>query len=339
MRMSIDTWAERCVDRLQLGAAAHFAVSPARTLRDDLGLKVRPVENLDKSRDDGGLCDGVSFLGDGVILYRATGNRRENFTLAHELGHYLVDETPGVYDWLWEQAEPGKMLETVCDRIAQELLLPDALVVEIVVRGPIRARHVGELFGATKASHPACGIALARRLPKLGAVIIIDKSSSSVEYASVRPDPDEGWPTVFPWPGQAVPPEHPLRRLQPGAEMTRRSFWQTPWRTRQDYYIDAVADVRRVTAVLSDTDVWESETLHIDSPREYDQRPVGEIRCCGQTRTVRGYPCQVCGEPFCPECQRCRCDRRREKEGTCSGCYLNFQQHLLVDGKCDECRN
>ena len=339
MRMSIDTCVEQCVDRLQPSAAAHFAESPVQTLREDLGLKVRPVVHLDESRDDGGLCDGVSFLSDGVILYRATGNRRENFTLAHELGHYLVDQTPGLYDWLWEQADPGKMLETVCDRIAQRLLLPDAVVSQIVGRGPIRARHVLELFDATKASHPVCAIALARRLPKLGAVIIIDKPLNSVEYASVRPDPDEGWPTVFPWPRQAVPPGHPLSRLPPGAEMTRRAFWQNPWGSRQDYYVDAVGDVRRVTAVFSDTDVWKAERLHIDAPREYDQRPIAEIRCCGKNQMVRGYPCQVCGEPFCPECQRCRCERSAERERACSGCYLNFQQHLLVNGKCEECRN
>jgi len=55
-------------------------------------LTVRAVDHLDDARADGGVCDGVSYLNDGVILYRSTGNRRENFTLAHELGHWLVDQ-------------------------------------------------------------------------------------------------------------------------------------------------------------------------------------------------------------------------------------------------------
>ena len=40
----------------------------------------------------------LSYLSDGVVLYRSTGNRRENFTMAHELGHWLVDQTNDVYD-------------------------------------------------------------------------------------------------------------------------------------------------------------------------------------------------------------------------------------------------
>ena len=42
--------------------------------------------------------------------------------------------------------------------------------------GPISARHVSELVDATRASRPACAIALASRLAGLGAVVIIDKA-------------------------------------------------------------------------------------------------------------------------------------------------------------------
>jgi hypothetical protein len=284
------------------------------------------------------MCDGTSYLSDGVILYRRTGNRRENFTLPHELGHWLVDQVDDVYDWLAEQPEPMKMLETVCDRVASQLLLPNAAVAHVVGAGPVSARHVGELMDATQASRPACAIALASRLAGLGAVVIIDQFVSLVEYASVQPDPEQGWPKVFPWPGQSVPADHPLTKLDDGATLTRKTFWQTPWGSRADFYLDAVAVSRRVVTVFSATDLWGAERLHLDAPREFDQRLELSVRCCGQTRTVRGYPCSTCREPFCPSCKRCRCDRRAQSEVACSKCYLAYQTHLIVDGLCEECR-
>jgi hypothetical protein len=122
--------------------------------------------------------------------------------------------------------------------------------------------------------------------------------------------------------------------------MTRRTFWETRWGTRAEFYVDAVVDNTRTIAVFSDVDLWGSEKLHLDPIRDYDQRPMAEIHCCGSTHPVRGYPCDTCHQPFCPACQRCRCDRAAEKERMCTGgCYLKFQPHLLVDGVCEECRS
>jgi hypothetical protein len=338
VRATVDSCAAMALDQLPHGLGPRFAESPLATLREGLGLTVRPVDQLDQVRADGGLCDGTSYFSDGVILYRRTGNRRENFTLAHELGHWLVDRVDGVYDWLAEQPEPMKMLETVCDRIASQLLLPDAAVAQVVGAGPVSARHIGELVDATQASRPACGIALASSLAGLGAVVIIDRLAGRVEYASVQPDPVHGWPKVFPWPGQPVPAGHPLAKLDDGLTLTRKTFWQTPWGARADFYVDAVGLSGRVVAVFSANDVWSAERLHLDPPREFDQRLELLVRCCGQTRTVRGYPCSTCKEPFCPSCQRCRCDRRAQSEVTCSKCYLAYQAHLVVGGLCEECR-
>lgn len=338
MPTNVDSCAVLALQQLPHGLAAKFAESPAAPLLEDLGLMVRPVDHLDQVRSDGGLCDGTSYLRDNVILYRRTGNRRENFTLAHELGHWLVDKTSGIYDWLLDQPDPAKMLETLCDRVAQKLLLPEAAVAIVVGRGPVSARHVPDLVEATQASRPACAIALAARLAGPGAVVIIDRSAGRVEYASVQPDPEQGWPTVFPWPGQSVPAGHPIGRLDDGGTLTRKSFWETPWGKRADFYVDAIAVSGRVVAVFSVTDVWGAERLHLDAPREFDQRLQLTVRCCGQTHTVRGYPCSTCGEPFCPSCQRCRCDRRAQSEITCTKCFLAYQAHLVVDGLCEECR-
>lgn len=315
-----------------------FTTSPLTYLKD-LGLNVQASDHLAERRDDGGSCDGMSFLKDDVILYAPTESRRENFTLAHELGHWLVYQVDDIYDWLDDQPEPDVALETLCDRIASRLLVPDTVLRQAVGEGPVQARHVTEIYRATNASIPVCGIALASQLPTLGAVIVVRHSTQGVEYASIHPDPERGWPKVRPWPGQSVPRAHPLRRLTSiGASLTIRSFWEMPWRTRADFYLDAVAGKRRTIAVFADTDLWHVDRFHPVTNREFDDRPEREVRCCGTTRRVRGYPCAKCDELYCPECGQCRCDRQAAAEKRCAGpCGLQYMPHLLTDGLCDQC--
>jgi uncharacterized protein DUF955 len=333
-----------CVDRalglLTSELRAQFVTDPLHVLRSDLGLTVTAVDHLAETRADGGACDGVSFLEDGVILYAPTpSSRRENFTLAHELGHWLAEAADGVYDWIADQEQPGRLLETVCDRIAQSLLLPDSAAVNTVGDGPLRAQHLIDLFSSTQASRPVCAIALAKRLPAVGAVAIIDRYSRSVSHASVRPDPDRGWPIVFPWRGQELDEAHVLLRLSAGASTSRRIAWETPWGARADFYIDALGDDRRIYAVLCDLDLWGIERFHASASRDYDTRPMLTGSCCGAIFERLGYPCPDCNQPYCPKCHECRCQRDSRRAISCSRCFLQVQPHLITDGVCIDCRS
>jgi hypothetical protein len=327
------------LSKLPDGVARRFTDDPLGTLQADLGLTVRPVSHLDDSRSDGGACDGISYLSDGVVLYRRTGNRRENFTLAHELGHWLVDQSDEAYDRLAELDDPAKMLETVCDRIARLLLLPEDRITGVLQASLVEAQHVFDLHSATNASIPACAIALKDRLPGLGAVVVIDRDTQTVAYASVRSDDEHGWPKVFPWPGQAIPRGHPLLGLQPGGNLRQQTVWTMPWGSRADFYVDAVADSRRIIAILAADDLWQAERFHPAYDREFDQRPELEVRCCGQARKIRGWPCSSCHEGYCPTCGNCRCQRQAAAETMCAGsCFMRYLPHLLVDGLCEDCR-
>jgi hypothetical protein len=337
--VNLDPWVERAIRVLDAPAQEQFALDPLSALTGPLGLTVQAVESLSTSRADGGFCDGMSFLDDGVILYAPTRNsRRQNFTLAHELGHWIVERDTGLFDWIADQSDAPALLESVCDQIAQRLLLPDPLTSSVVGEERVHARHVQELFDSSQASYQACAIAIARRIRGLGAVVLIDRFDGQVHHASIQPDPDDGWPQVYPWRGQALPEAHGLREFIPGATFTRRITWRDSWGRSAEFYADAIADNRRIIAVLAAHDIWKVEPSYVIQPREFDKRPLLHIYCCGQDRSFHGYPCETCGQGFCPVCKKCRCDRAAKTEETCSGCYMVLQRHLLVDGLCENCR-
>jgi len=338
--MDLEGCVEQAMSLLKDDARARFAEEPLAVLRSDLGLTVAPVQHLANAREDGGACDGVSFLQDGVILYAPTPwSRRENFTLGHELGHWLAERAPDIYDWLADQHDPGRLLETVCDRIAQRLLLPENAARAVIGDGPIRAQHLIDLYAATQASRPVCAIALANNLPGLGAIAIIDRYNGTVAHASVKPDPVLGWPTVFPWRGQQLAEGHPLLRLASGASTTQRLPWRTPWGTQADFYIDATGDVKRVITVFCGSDLWSIERFHAPTEREFDARRLLRGSCCGTIFERKGYPCPTCREPFCPRCGDCRCERDAKRDVMCDGCFLQYQPHLVVGGLCVDCRS
>lgn len=335
---NIDALVDKALRRLPPHVRDKFATDPHAALRD-LGLTARHVDHLTDRRNDGGACDGVSFLHDNVILYAPTDHsRRENFTLAHELGHWVAD-FDDLLDWVADQDEPGRLLETICDRIASHLFLPRPLVVQTLAGQPLRAQHVLDLFNASHASIPACAIALADTLTHLGAIVLVDANTHIVHSSSVNPDPDQGWPRVFPWRDQPVPDGHPVKAMADGSHVARRAFWRTPWGAEQPYYMDALRQGRRIILVLSDTDIWGVERLHLDGPREFDQRPTGQVYCCGQSRQVTGWPCSTCGSHYCPSCGRCGCDRRAQREVQCTTCFLQYEARLVVNGVCVECRS
>lgn len=335
--MNIEQCTAAALSSLPPSVLRQFADSPLTAL-ETLGLTVEHVEQLTDTRRDGGVCDGTSFLQHDVILYRPTPNsRRENFTLAHELGHYLVDKDEQTMDWLGDQPQTQRLLETTCDRIAQALLLPNERVTA-VVGGPISADTVLDLYESTQASRPACAIAVAARLPGLGAVVFIDPATNQVSFSSVRPDPEHGWPEVFPWASHPVPAGHPLKAIPAGGRLTRRSYWETPWGNRQPFYIDALHEGRRIIAIFSETDLWDCEKLHIEPQRTYLDRPIREVTCCGSITEFRGFPCSECDGGYCPTCRQCRCEKLASQERPCRRCFALYQPHLLVDGLCEEHR-
>ncbi|WP_232661262.1 ImmA/IrrE family metallo-endopeptidase [Pseudonocardia sp. TRM90224] len=333
--MTVTAHAKRITAAIPHDAAAGLAADPLRALQRQ-GYHVTPVPELQQERGTGGWCDGMSFHRHGTILYVPTDSNRQNFTILHEFAHGLVDHDDAALDWVHEQDKPADALEQLCNEIASRLLLPDALLDAVIGSGTPEAVHLRRLADTTAASQEVCAIALARRLPCSGMVLITDLNRHEVVRAAVR-----GELHVRPRPGDPVPAVHPLRRLQPGASMRTRSFWSPPWADdRQTLYLDACAGTSRTYALMVVSDLWQLDNLHLH-PGEHTpaRRPEGHRRCpCGFLGTVNGYPCPDCNHQFCPRCHECDCRRRDATLLACSECFRSVAARAVIDGRCSDCR-
>jgi hypothetical protein len=326
---------DRIVQALSDDVRAALHRNPKRALAD-AGVRMQAVDQLTSARGAGGMCDGLSFAGPRTVLYAPTpDSRRENFTLAHEYGHLLVDADDDALSWLADQPQPGVEQERMCDDIAAALLVPDSKLDAIVGAGPITGQHLVELFTHTQASQVVCAIALARRLGCAGAVLLTDRVTNTVVHAALV-----GSLAVYPRRGQDLPTAHPLRLLQNGARVCRESFWATPWGQRETYYLNAAATTKRTYSVLAVTDLWGSTNFHAPSQEaEVDLRPTDVLSCrCGFTGNVTGWPCDDCGRMFCPRCKNCDCARRAALTERCTCCTVHVARTSLVNGLCSGCR-
>lgn len=315
--------------------AAALAVDPLTALTTH-GYRVAAVPELGEARGAGGWCDGMSFHQHGTLLYVPTDSKRQNFTILHEFAHGLVLDDHDALDWLGEQDGPDQKLEQLCNEIASQLLLPDAVLDAVVGGGPLEAAHLHELANTTAASQEVCAIALTRRLPCAGMVLLTDRHRHEVVRAAVRGDL-----RVRPRPGDPVPDVHPLRRLPAGERLRVRSFWAPPWGgDPQTLYLDAQASRLRTYAVLAVSDLWQIDNLHLgDRDDALPDRPQAHRRCgCGFVGSVTGYPCPGCEMPFCPSCGNCDCARRNTMLVRCRDCYLSVAARDIVDGLCSLCR-
>jgi Zn-dependent peptidase ImmA (M78 family) len=147
-------WADRLVGGLDAGMRAAIANDPRGAIEEQLGLRVVEQETLGERGNDG-WCDGLSIIDEGVIFFAPTANsKRANFTLCHEVAHYLVEEDrdSGTLDWVADQADPDQVIEHVCDLVASRLLVPDAMVALVLEEVGPGGPAVVELFARSKAS-------------------------------------------------------------------------------------------------------------------------------------------------------------------------------------------
>jgi Zn-dependent peptidase ImmA (M78 family) len=325
--------ARRIVASLGQQVRDDVAAEPKAAISEHFGIEVISMDDSLKSRGDGGECDGMSFLDDNLMYYKPTASDRENFTLTHELAHFLVERDDAAIDWLACQPDTAKLTEQLCDAIASRLLISEEVI--IAAGATPSGELVARLAETTHASAHVCAIRVASRLPCAGFVAVVDPYGHAVIYASRREDT-----RPYAWQGDSIPEYHILRSIAPGQPIAAESWWPFPDGSRSRYYISAFRQGDRVYAVFAEDDLWQAVAFHPPRESHEDTRPLHEMRCrCGYSGTFHGYPCSECHKPYCPKCQSCGCTNRAENSHVCTTCMLSKAKHLIdEDGICVDCR-
>ncbi|MHB1004097.1 MAG: ImmA/IrrE family metallo-endopeptidase [Chloroflexota bacterium] len=334
-RLNTQAWASLLIERIAANVREALASDPKRALAQHFNLQLRAVATV-SARGFGGSCDGLSILTGRVILYRSTpGSRRENFTLLHELGHFLVGASVELLSWAADQQNPSRAIEEVCDRVAAGLLLPAPFVDGMLKDSRPEAAHLMALFGDSVASREVCTIALSQRLGCEGFVALVSRGLWQVTFASRVA---ETWP--HPWRGDPIPPDHPLQKVAANGAKRCEAWWASLNGERRDYYMDAVADEQYVYSIFAATDLWKIASLHIQATPPMRPTTFSRIvHCssCGYQGTTSQYPCSECGQPYCPQCGECECNRRARHSGVCKVCRCIVPSRRLTDGICNDC--
>lgn len=332
--MTVGGWARRIVEAIDDEVRQDLAGALAVAIELHFGLLVAASDTF-AQRGAGGWCDGVSIIDAGMILYRPTDSRRENFTLMHELAHHLIATNEECLSWLADQPEPLRLLEQLCDQVAAELLLTCDDIDAARAGGAPNAGAWLALFNMTEASRSACAVAMARKLPCDGFVVLAEEGSDEVFFAARARDT-----RPYAWRGDALPAAHPLRHKDPPERAL--VWWPYPdGIERREYFMSCVLDQGWVFAVFAENNLWDVPGFHIPQVVEEDRGFDGQIVCpCGYRGKTRWWPCKECGVSSCPRCKECECDRRarREQRGVCTNCFTSVLEHLLEDGLCSGCR-
>jgi Zn-dependent peptidase ImmA (M78 family) len=145
-------------------AEAHFPNGP-ETLTEKLGIKVyyRPLTG----------CDGWALSGPAGKLIRINSSvsaNRQRFTLAHELGHLLLDIPTIVGESVYESLKSGNVEERRVNDLASELLLPESVVRQHVPAVPIVASQLKKLASKARVSQLSAAIRVANLAAEIGLV-------------------------------------------------------------------------------------------------------------------------------------------------------------------------
>lgn len=327
--------AARLVESIPGHIRRELASDPAQAIKAHWELAVTAADTL-AERGAGGWCDGMSITEAGIIMFRPTGNRRQNFTLLHELAHHLVDSDDDCINWIADRPEPAKELEQVCDQIAASVIVP-AEQLDFVLDGQRPSAPLWQaLYESTSASWSACAVALAQRLPCDGFIAVVNLPTSKVMFAARSRDT-----RPYAWAGDSVPAGHPLRQADPAALTV--AWWPYPDRDRRQYYMSAIKIRDHAYAVLAENDLWSVTKFHQPDQTRLDRGYQGTVTCrnCGHSGPTRMWPCNACGQPPCPRCSECGCDQRERtvSRSMCSNCTVSVPENQLVDGLCTGCRD
>ena len=337
--MSLRSLATTLEGRLGDSHLKELSRDPARAIRS-LGIRIKASE-VPRETDECG-CDGMYVRGSPptVIYVPTPRSRRENFTLAHELGHHLVRDNDDVNSELGDIGDDGgtEAEERLCDAFAGRVLIPDRVIDAVLGKRHPEASDVRALYAESAGSREACVVRLAERLPCFGYVALLDATTHEVRFASPSPDCEYRWPR-----GSRISSHHPVWKAWQSADGFRGEGPIEWGSSKKNVWIDAVRESSTVAAIFASERYWAATGLSLlGGTGPTKPRPTalsGTCRHCGAN--AWGYKaCEKCGDPWCKRCKRCGCgapDERPQK--TCAHCKLTRATSQFETGSeiCRDC--
>ncbi len=315
MNASLNDYARRLEAGLGQNLRNRLATDPRLAIQ---GVGVRVLPLAVPALTDDCSCDGVFYpFPSPAIGYTATQSRRENFTLLHEFGHYLIRSDDELLSDLADMDDGAE--ERVCDSFAGRLLVPDDLIDGVLAGRRPEANDLLLLYKESIASREACAVRLAERIPCLGYVALLDHPRREVRFASPSSVTAYWWRR-----GTQLPATHPAWRAV--SQTAYRGEGEVIWPGgRKNLWLDAVFDGSVVVAVFAEDRYWAAEGLSLKQTEAVTQaRGIALSGTCRHCRANSwGYrACDLCGDPVCRSCGKCGCGAPPPLEQACTRCYM-----------------
>jgi hypothetical protein len=288
------------------------------------------VELVEEVTPVGGCGVGGLYVPDVArsrIVVRKVGNRRDGFTVLHEVAHHLqyIDE-----EWsltarpTMPQGKERLVAEKVADAFAATVLIPDEHVRTVFTTG-VTAAAVRELYRTSAASATACCV---RALVQPGQrLVMLTTHDGRPWYADSHGTPlNPGRRLAQPLVAKAVERvgDAGTARLRGGGIV------YSTGRTDTDLTADVAVEDALVFVVATSTPHDARVDLELCS--EIVCGHCDEIYTAGES-TRR---CADCGTWECPGCGRCDCE---QPATYCQGCYVQLPAIRAQAGlgQCESC--
>lgn len=326
--------ARRLLEPIPVDLWSELAVDPAAAipvLFDNLTVSARPPSPAGK----GCAVDGTYNPGPPprILIANDVTPARQRFTALHELGHHLIEHDDHLNDL--DIPDDQRRDEEICNEVAASVLLPDALVDELIPTGRFTAEDVANLHAAATASRAACCVAAVRRLHRPGCVILGQRDGTA-DFIAHHP--------ATPWRvARGTPQGTDSLLVTAGRAGRARGITQLTFATGNtsskvygDAFVAPDGWVFMVVAVDTHSP-WETK-LNFGMPATREREAV-ECGACDHAFTPWWGPCRVCGDYECPQCHHCSCGTGTIATKRCSACSQLKAPHLFPGGggRCVDC--
>jgi hypothetical protein len=313
---------------LRYPAAALVAASDPTTVcedMDDLELVMRPAP------PPGACAVGGLYQPDrrpARITVGARGNRRDGFTVLHEVAHHLMYTDDEWSLRVRPNLPVGKERiagEKVANAFAASILLPPEVVAGRFSDG-VTATAIRDLFTSTEPSATACCV---RGLDEPGErLVMLTRFEGRPWFADSHGTPfNPGRSLAQPLVAKAVERVglSGSAKLTGGEGITYRTG-----RVDTDVVVEVAVEGGLVFTVATST----------PHDTRLSSESGGELICgdCDEVYTTADStrPCNTCNAWPCPACGRCDCERPAV---FCEGCFIQLPELLARAGRtrCDDC--